>query len=285
METRTNLALDGVDISVVSQGTGRPIFVLGGPWFGHSYLGPLHSQLADHFRVIAYDPRGSGLSSALTQDQITLAGHLQDLEALRQKLNVGELNLIGHSMGALVALLYASEHPSKMASLVLLHPGPPFDPKLQHSLHQGFVSGYQPQERVRLKELSSSPSFTAGDATTHQEYFKLLYSPFFMDRANLARLDFSFTATTAQYAVGAEERLLREILKQDPTARLSQVKCPTLVVHAERDLIPEEFSRQLADGIPGAEFARLPGLGHFAYLEDPSQSTPSIIEFLARTAR
>jgi len=285
METRTNLALDGLDIFVVSKGTGRPVFVLGGPWFGQSYLGQLHSELARHFRVIAYDPRGSGMSSPLTQDQITLAGHLHDLEELRQKLNVDKMNLIGHSMGALVSLLYASEHPTTMASLVLLHPGPPFDRELQHSLHQAFASGHLPQERARLKELSSSPAFSARDASTHEEYFKVLYSPFFLDRANLARLDFAFTGTTAQHALEAEDHLMGEILEQDPTTKVSRVKCPTLVVHAERDLIPEAFSRQLADSIPDAEYARLPGLGHFAYLEDPSQSTPPIIEFLTHMAR
>jgi len=285
VETGTRLEIDGVDMFVVSEGNGPPVFVLGGPWFGHRYLRQLHRELAKHCHVIAYDPRGSGQSSALTQNQITLAGHLRDLDQLRLALNVDKMNIVGHSMGALVSLLYASRHPATMASLVLLHPGPPFDQELQQTLHRAFASGHLPHERTRLKELSSSPAFASRDPKTHEEYFKVLYSPFFMDRANLVQLDFAFTGTTVQYALDAEERLLSEILEQDPTAKLSRIKCPTLVVHAEHDLIPEAFSRQLADGIPGAAYVRLQGLGHFAFLEDPSRSTPSIIEFLTRTAR
>ena len=285
METSTRLAIDGVDMFVVSEGSGPPVFVLGGPWFGHYYLRQLHRELAKHCYVIAYDARGAGQSSALTQNQITIAGHLRDLDQLRHAMNVEKMNIVGHSMGALVSLLYAAQHPATMASLVLLHPGPPFDQELQETLHRAFASGHLPHERARLKELSSSPAFASRDPKTHEEYFKILYSPFFMDRANLTQLDFAFTETTAQYALEAEERLLADILEQDPTAKVSRVKCPTLVVHAEHDLIPEAFSRQLADGIPGAEYLRLPGLGHFAFLEDPSRSIPPIIEFLTRTAR
>jgi len=285
MDTGTKQTLDGIDIFVISQGTGQPVFILGGPWFGHSYLNQLQSELAKHFRVIAYDPRGSGQSSQLSEDQITLAGHIRDLENLRQALKVDKMNLVGHSMGALAALLYASEHYAAMGSLVLLHPGPPFDREMRKTLQRAFSSGHSEEEKAALKELAATPGFAAYDAKTHEEYFKILYSPFFMKRTNVSRLDFAFTETTARYALKAEEGLLREILAQDPMDKASQIKCPTTVIHAEHDLIPEAFARQLADVIPHAEFVRLAGVGHFSYLEDPSRSTPQIIDFLTRMAR
>lgn len=285
MNTKTKLTLDGIDIFVVSQGTGHPVFILGGPWFGHSYLNQLQSELAKYFRVIAYDPRGSGRSSPLSEDQITLAGHIRDLENLRQELKVDRMNLVGHSMGALAALFYAAEHSAAMESLVLLHPGPPFDHDLQKTLHHAFSSGHSPEDRAALKELSSSPGFAAHDAKTHEEYFKILYSPFFLDRTNISRLNFAFTETTARYALKAEESLLKDILMQNPMDKASHVQCPTAVIHAEHDLIPEAFARQLADAIPHAEYIRLAGVGHFAYLEDSSRSTPPIVDFLTRVTR
>jgi proline iminopeptidase len=284
MSTETTVSLDGVDIFVVSQGTGVPIFVIGGPWFGHTYLRQFHDQLATRFHVIAFDPRGSGRSSPLTEDRINLEGHLTDLEGLRRALNVERMNLVGHSMGALVSLLYAVDHPSEMGSLVLLHPGPPFDHQMQKDLHRAFGAGFTPEERTRLEQLASSSLFEARDASTLEEYFKVLYSPFFPDRSTLARLDFAFTSTTALYAMDAEERLLPEILARDPIARLGEIRCPTLVIHAEHDLIPEAFSRFLAQSIPGAEYLLLEGLGHFAFLENPARFVPPNIEFLKRAA-
>lgn len=285
METETTIQLDGVEIFVDSRGTGTPVFVLGGPWLGHYYLRQFHDELAKEFSVIAYDPRGSGRSSPLTDNEINLRGHLDDLEGLRRALNVGKMNLVGHSMGALVSLLYSATHTSEVASLVLLHPGPPFDPQMQKELHRAFVSGFTSEDRTTMQRLTSSSLFKAGDAKTHQDYFETLYSPFFADRATLARLQFGFTSTTAQYALSAEERLLPEILAQDPVTMLGRIQCPTLVVHAERDLIPEAFARFLANSIPGSEFVLLEGLGHFGYLEDPGRHIAPTIEFLKRVAK
>ena len=285
METETTVPLDGVDIFVVSQGTGVPVFVLGGPWLGNTYLRPVHEELAKEFRVIAYDPRGSGRSSPLTENEINLKGHLDDLEGLRRALGVDKVNLVGHSMGALVSLLYAAAHIREIASLVLLHPGPPFDPHLRKELSRAFSSRFTPEDKATMQRLSSSSAFKAADAAAHEEYFQTLYSPFIADRATVSRLQFGFTSTTARYALRAEERLLSEILGQDPVTKLGRIQCPTLVVHAERDLIPEAFARFLAGNIPGSEFVFLEGLGHFGYLEDPGRHVTPTMDFLRRVAK
>lgn len=284
MPTESMLSLDDLEIYVVAQGSGAPVVVLGGPWFGLHYLRPLHKDLAEAFQVIGYDPRGSGRSSELDEDSITLGGHLADLDAVRRHLGYSEISILGHSTGALVAMLYAAKHQAETRSLVLLHPGPPFDAEMQEVLHGAFMSGHTENDRRRLEELASSTQFAEGDPQVREDYFKILYSPFLMDRANLEKLDFGFTATTAKYAPEAEERLLEEVLLTDPISLARGISCPTLVVHAQYDLIPEEFSRLLAGSIPNAEFKLVEGLGHFGYLEDPSGLVPIIIEFLKRVA-
>jgi len=284
MSTTRTVELEGVSLFVASLGGGKPVFVLGGPWFGQYYLREFNEALAKHFRVIAYDPRGSGRSSPLTQAEISLAGHLHDLEALRQSLGVEKLNLVGHSMGAHVAILYAADHPEQMASLVLMHPAPPFAEHLQEQMQNAFVARFTPDDQTRMKQISSSSPFRSGDPAAHEDYFRVLYSPFFRDRSLLAQVNFAFTSTTAMYAVRAEGHLLPSILSMDPASRLGEIQSPTLIVHAQHDIIPEEFSRSLAEGIPHARFVLLEGLGHFAYLEDPSRAMPPVIEFLRQHA-
>ena len=283
--TEGSVKVGDVEIAYWSSGEGTPVVILGGPWFGHYYLRPLVESVAQEFQVIAYDPRGAGRSSPLAADKITLAGHLEDLEDLRRRLNIERLNLVGHSFGAHIALLYAAQHPETTASLVIADAGPPFDPEMQEMLHKAFVEGHTPEDKKMMREIQSSPGFMTRDAKTHGEYFKTLYSPFFKDRAYLARLEFGFTPTTAQHALEAEERLVYQLLEQDPVGSLSQITCPTLVIHAERDLIPEAFSRSLADRIRGAEYTNLKGVGHFAYLEDPTLFKNTVVAFLERNAR
>jgi len=70
-----------------------------------------------------------------------------------------------------------------------------------------------------------------------------------------------------------------------PADKLGQIRCPAMIVHAQHDLIPEEFSKSLAAGIPGAEYVLLEGLGHFAYLEDTRRATTPVIDFLQKVAR
>lgn len=283
--TEQMIRAGNVALASWSTGKGAPIVVLGGPWFGHSYLNPLVERLAQDFRVITYDARGSGQSSALTADQITLDGHVSDLESLRVGLGIERLNLIGHSFGAHVSMQYAAQRPQTIASLVLANPGPPFDAEMQKAVHGAFVSGHTDEENKKIKEIKASPGFMSRDARTHEELFKTLYASFFKDRRHLADLEFGFTPTTALYALGAEQPLVRQLLERDPAGALHTITCPTLVLHAEHDLIPEAFSRFLASGIHGAEYARLNGVGHFAYLENPALFTNTVATFLKKSGR
>ncbi len=284
-QSERTIRVGDVELAYWSIGTGAPVLVLGGPWFGHSYIHPLAELLAEDFQVITYDPRGSGRSSPLTANQITLDGHLADLEGLRHGLNIERASLVGHSFGAQVAHLYAAAHPETTASLVLANPGPPLDREMQEMLHGSFVRGRTAEDKKKMKEIESSPGFMSRDARTHEEFFKILYAPFLEDRKYLSRLEFGFTPTTAQYALEAEEQLVEQLLERDPKGSLGKITCPTLVLHADRDLIPEAFSRTLADGIRGAEFTNLKGVGHFAYLENPELFKSTLVAFLRRNAR
>lgn len=73
------------------------------------------------------------------------------------------------------------------------------------------------------------------------------------------------------------ERLGREvfvrqslIVRDADTARLADIRCPTLVVAgAEDQLRSADEARELADGIPGARLETVPGAGHLIPLEQP----------------
>ncbi len=280
MEGEATVTVDDVELFVVTRGHGTPVVLLGGPWFGQTYLGPLAEGLSAEFEIIGYDPRGSGRSRPTTPSEISLEAHLRDLDGLRQALGIDRINLVGHSLGALVVLLFAARHPDRTGALVLAHPGPPFVPEMMKQLHHAFVANLAQSARDEMEAIASSEAFEAMQPQAREAFFRAMFSAFFRDRSILPQLDFGFTEATAAHAVGAEEQLTEEILALDPGGLLSTVRCPTLVVHAEHDLIPLAFSAFLAEKIPGARLAVLEGVGHFSYLETPRGFNDAVIPFL-----
>jgi pimeloyl-ACP methyl ester carboxylesterase len=66
----------------------------------------------------------------------------------------------------------------------------------------------------------------------------------------------------------------------DPMRQFARISCPTLVVHAELDPIPVEWSRLLADTIPGADFAVIEGGNHFSMIEDAAKLESTVVPWL-----
>lgn len=99
------------------------IVVHGGPGWDYKSLLPL-KNLADEFYVVFYDQRGTGLSTRVDQETLTIESYLQDLNAIIDYYGKGKkVSLIGHSWGAMLVSAYIGKHPQKMSHAVLAEPG------------------------------------------------------------------------------------------------------------------------------------------------------------------
>lgn len=99
------------------------IVVHGGPGGDFAYMKSL-GALADNYRVIFYDQRGSGLSPRVTKEQLTLESNLDDLNAMVDHFSNGKkIRLIGHSWGAMLVVGYLSQYPDKISQAVIVEPG------------------------------------------------------------------------------------------------------------------------------------------------------------------
>lgn len=76
-------------------------------------------KLADRYRVVRYDLRGFGRSSAPPGS----FSHVEDLDVLLRELRVSQAVLVGLSLGSMVAMDYTLEHPERVQALVLAAPG------------------------------------------------------------------------------------------------------------------------------------------------------------------
>ncbi len=99
---------------------GRPIlFLHGGPGAGAT---PGHRRFfdPDHYRVVIFDQRGAGRSTPLGELTDNTTAHLiDDIEMLRQTLDIDGWSVFGGSWGSSLALAYAQAHPSRVTSLIL----------------------------------------------------------------------------------------------------------------------------------------------------------------------
>ena len=118
-----SLRLPGVTLHYQTRGRGEPVLILsGGPGAPGAYLEPVYDSVAHHARAILLDQRGTGRSVLGRTDSTTLTLRLavEDIEALRKRLGVEKLTLLGHSWGGQLAMAYTVAHPKRVRALILV---------------------------------------------------------------------------------------------------------------------------------------------------------------------
>ncbi len=277
--------VDDIDVAYWRVGNGAAVVAVhGGPGIGHRYLRPLDAW-SDRFELIYYDQRGSGQTELGNPDKIGFTGGMADLAGLRRHLGLDRLNLVGHSFGAILALMFAAKYPDEVGSLVIVAAAPPFVPDLAQQLWSNMAAGRTAEDDEQKEALESQEGFARGDPSILERYTLNSYTPFFTDRSWRDRAELGFTGITAANIGIVGERMFPDLPSLDPVGSLADVTCPTLVVHAEGDPTPEGFSRLLAAKIPSAEYRSIKGASHFVHFEDPARLRAAVLPFLAESAR
>ncbi len=102
-------------------GSGSPLVIVhGGPGNSHDYFLPYLLPLARTHRVVFIDERGSGRSEKLEDPAgYTVENMVEDVEAVRRGLSLGQISLLGHSYGGVLAQAYALKYQKNLSHLVL----------------------------------------------------------------------------------------------------------------------------------------------------------------------
>src|SRR6202158_3776384 len=112
---------NGVMIYYKIFGHGKPLLILhGGPGASHDYFLPYLTPLARHYRLIFIDERGSGRSQSLENvSGYTVENMVEDVESVRQALGLGQISMLGHSYGGVLAQAYALKYQKNLSRLIL----------------------------------------------------------------------------------------------------------------------------------------------------------------------
>jgi pimeloyl-ACP methyl ester carboxylesterase len=121
---RFTRSADGTRIAYAQSGAGAPL-VKTGNWLSHlefDWDSPVWRHWFHHFsarrRLVRYDARGCGLSD-WEVDDVSLAAHVADVEAVVDAARLERFPLLGISQGGPVAIAYALAHPDRVSHLIL----------------------------------------------------------------------------------------------------------------------------------------------------------------------
>ncbi|MFC5728076.1 MULTISPECIES: alpha/beta fold hydrolase [Nocardioides] len=281
-DTSTSIPVGDIEVHCTVVGKGTPLVVVhGGPGLGGRYMRDL-DRWADAFQLVYYSQRGSGRTPVGDPAKVSFAGAIDDLNGLSAALGIDHVNLVGHSVGAILAAMYAGTHPESTASVVLLNTAPPLHPGLQQTFGRRLASRRTPEDDTAKKAIEASPQFEARDPKTMERHTLNTYIPFFRNRASIGSLTLGFTEITAANVLAAPKRMFGSLGALDPMQTFARIQCPTLVVHSELDPVPVEWAHALVDTIPGADYILLEGASHFAHIEDAQQLADAVLPWLTK---
>ena len=272
--------INGTRLWVAVHGDGDPLLVVhGGPGWDHRYLLPRLADLADEHRLVFYDQRASGRSSAdVPPGSVSLEIFLQDLEGVREALGIERMHLLGHSFGGLLAMQYAVRHPERVRSLVLLN-STAASSEYAQQVGQIMRERLTPERQEQLLEVAQSEAMQRGEAAAIDEYMRILLAANFHDPQAVSRLPLYFGDDFSARS-GLLQGLQADLAAYDLHDRLAVIHSPTLVVRGDSEALPRAATDRIVAAIPGARLVELEACGHFPFVECPDEMTAALRAFL-----
>ena len=278
--TRQTVHARGIDFAVWSSppvpGALPLLCINGGLLYDHSLLWPALSPLAAKRQLYFHDQRGRGATPAPPGARKARIEHdAGDVVAIREALGIARWDLLGHSWGSGIALLAAERDLAGTHAVVAVCPVG-INSAWMPALDAAALARLTAAERAAL-ELHPPSTLVSDDPNVQSAHARALYPAWFADRS-LAGL-FSPPRATSVTGAAISAALRRE--GYDWKMLLSALPLDVLVIHGERDLLPIEATRELADSLgSSARLVVVPGSGHMPFWEAPERFFALIDSYL-----
>lgn len=223
------------------------------------------SELSKYYRVIAVDLPGYGKSSKLPHSGL-MSFYAGVIAEFIQKLNLGPVNLAGHSMGGQISMVLALEKPELVKRLILVDPAG----------FEAFTAGQRNWFKdVMTPNLVRLTTVDAIETNLASNFYRMPDDARFMIEDRIAMRD----ASDFEAYCLAVARSVHGMVEEPVLEKLTRIKMPTLIFFGENDmLIPNRylnpgFTSKIANTgaglIKGSKLVMVPKCGHFMMFEKP----------------
>jgi pimeloyl-ACP methyl ester carboxylesterase len=256
-----------VELDYERSGSGEPLLlIMGMSGTALHWRAAFLDLLRRDFEVFAYDHRGVGASTRL-EGPLTIAQMADDAAALLRALDVDSVHVMGISMGGMVAQELALSSPELVRTLTLgcTYCGGPGSALTGADVTQRLGEAMMSGDRARALRVGWEINVSATMAADEE-----------------AAAEFIALGDQRAVAVPVVLAQMQAVLGHDTSARLPQLRMPTLVIHGTEDqMLPVQNGRLIASLIPGAELEIFDGVGHMFFWERPER-TAELVRARAR---
>ena len=274
--THRTVAVNGTQLHYVIGGHGDPVVLLHGwpeTWYEWHHIMP---TLAQHYTVIVPDLRGAGLSAKppTGYDKRTMA---EDIYGLIRSLGVGQINLVGHDIGGMVAYALAAAHPEAVRKFTILDvplPGINLDDVVcqQRIWHILFHEDNElPEELVTGRERIYLSWF----------YRHFAYNPNAITKAEMERYVKSYSNPKSLHAGFEYYRAFGQDATQNQEYAKTKLTMPVLALggdHSGGSFIVSQM-QAVAENVQGGA---LENTGHWIAEEQPEELTRQLLQFFGK---
>jgi len=275
----------GYKIFYKTFGAGNDVLLClhGGPGVPHYYLLPLAKLANDSFRVVFYDQLGVGSSEKPEDTSLfNIERAAEEVEGVRMALGLGRINLLGSSYGGALALQYALKYQEHIKKMIIAS-GLASVPETVSEMKR--LKNLLPKETQDvMKEHESKSAFL------HPEYLKAVNEYYRNFLCRLPEWPEDVVRALNELSVpvyftqnGPNEFTIIGTWKDwDITARLPEIKVPTLVTVGRYDEVTPKIAESIHKGIPGSELRVFENSAHLTMWDEKEKYLQAVKEFLEK---
>jgi 3-oxoadipate enol-lactonase len=250
----------GGEINVTVRGSGPPLIWVAGLGDDHTSFDAQVDKFADQYTCVAYDNRGTGLSTILP-GPYTMKDYADDAHDVVTALGLAPVTAVGSSMGGAICATWALHYPEDIAQLVLSNTWAEQDPLLD-LLTGHWMALAMSGANDRLAESLLMGCFSGEYFKQHPEII-----PEFL-AAPLPDMDGLKAAISACQG-------------HDLLDRLAEIEVPALVISASQDaVVRPQMSSRIAERLQRARLVEIDS-GHMIMWEQPDLFAETIKAFLS----
>jgi aminoacrylate hydrolase len=243
-----------------------PVMLISGLGGAGASWGAQTARFAKDYFVVVPDHRGTGRTTRAT-DGYTIAQHAADMAALIEHLELGPTHIVGTSTGGAIGQLMALDHAETVRSVTMA------------SSFARADDYFRREFALRRKLVAESDAQTIFNA-----YALFLFAPRYISK-NPERVAAWVERASGSHPFEREIALKRidMILAHDALSRFAAIRQPVLVLCGDHDFCaPPHLSEEIAQAIPGSQFAIFEGGGHFIDVEQEERFFVTVRSFIDR---